>query len=257
MPPNPAPNSAYPGPTARDWLLLAISVAFVAGGAFILPRKPDIAITCIAFFGVCGAVAARTIVRKRRYAALRLLSVEIVGGTPIRPSRSRIAALAATLLVLGTVLFTFAPSPPIFILICFGVILAAGALLALGLLTGYLPVGFIQFDPSGLTIGQRGHAFTLPWDSVAKVQAAEFNDNPVLLLWLHDATAVLANPPNARARVIARLQSNLSWVGAHVMIISSHYDIDLPFLVTAIEGYVKNPRSRAGLGVPRLAPGPN
>jgi hypothetical protein len=37
------------------------------------------------------------------------------------------------------------------------------------------------------------------------------------------------------------------------MVMSSQYGIDLPFLVRAIERYVTEPESRAGLAVPRLA----
>jgi hypothetical protein len=39
-----------------------------------------------------------------------------------------------------------------------------------------------------------------------------------------------------------------------VMIMTSHYQIDLPYLVTAIERYIADPHARAALAVPRLAP---
>lgn len=36
------------------------------------------------------------------------------------------------------------------------------------------------------------------------------------------------------------------------MILSSQYRIELPLLVSAIERYVREPRARAGLAIPRL-----
>jgi hypothetical protein len=49
------------------------------------------------------------------------------------------------------------------------------------------------------------------------------------------------------------LRLSRATVGAHVMIMTSLYGIDLPFLVTAIERYVADPEARKGLSLPRLA----
>jgi hypothetical protein len=231
-----------------------IGVALATCGFVALFDKPRVGVPTLAFFGACAALAARTVLRKRRFARLQLLSAEIVGGVPIRPSRSYLTVFALVLFSLGTVLLVYWRDAPIIILICVWMIAGAGALLLLGLVTGHLPVGFLQFDPAGLTIGRRRDAFTLPWDSIAAVSPGEFHDNPVLLLLLQDPSLVIVTPPHARERVIASLISNTKWVGAHVMIMSSHYAIDLPFLVTAIERYVADPRARDGLAVPRLAP---
>jgi len=80
----------------------------------------------------------------------------------------------------------------------------------------------------------------------------EFHDNPVLLLWLSNLNRVNVQPPEARARALASLARNQSWVGAHVMILSSHYRIELPYLVSAIERYIAEPQARQGSAVPRL-----
>jgi hypothetical protein len=93
----------------------------------------------------------------------------------------------------------------------------------------------------------------LPWDSIQAVRSGEFHDNPVLLLWVRDPHSVLVEPPQAGPRALKTLHSNLAWVGAHVMILTSQYRIDLPFLATAIEAYVTKPETRDALGVPRLA----
>lgn len=244
----------YAGPGLREWSVLVISVAFAACGFVALFDKPRAGVPTLAFFGACAALAARTVLRKRRFARLRLISAEIVGGVPIRPSRSYLAVFALALSSLGTVLLVYWRDASVVVLICVWMIASAGALLLLGLVTGYLPVGFLQFDPAGLTIGRRRDAFTLPWDSIAAVRPGEFHDNPVLLLLLQDPSLVLVTPAHARGRVIATLKSNMKWVGAHVMIMSSHYAIDLPFLVTAIERYIADPCARDRLAVPRLAP---
>jgi len=237
-------------------MLLAISVAFVAAGLLMLPSKRDVAVPTLAFFGACASVAVATIARKLRFTRLRPIAVEIVGGTPIRPSRLYMGVLGGALLALGTVLISYwHSSAPTLVVLSVWTMIVAGALLLLGLVTGYLPAGFIRFDPAGLTIGRRADSFTLPWDCITSVVPGEMHDNPVLLLCVGDLDAIIVNPSSARARVIASLLSNLRWVGAHVMIMSSQYRIELPLLVSAIERYVRDPRSREGLAVRRLPPG--
>jgi hypothetical protein len=234
--------------------MLVISVAFAAVGLVGLLDDPRVGVPTLAFFGACATLAGRTVLRKRRFARLRLISVEIVGGVPIRPSRAYLTVFALALSSLGTVLLVYWRGAPVVVLISVWIMAGAGALLLLGLVTGQLPVGFLQFDPAGLTVGRRRDAFTVPWDSIAAVSPGEFHDNPVLFLSLQDTSLVIVTPPHARPRVIASLISNRKWVGAHVMIMSSHYAIDLPFLVTAIERYISDPHARDGLAVPRLAP---
>lgn len=242
----------YRGPGFRDWLLLVLGIAFVVSGLVLLRRKPDVAVPCLALFGVCSVVSANNVLRKRRFARFGPMTVEIVGGTPIRPLRSRIGLLGATLLALGIVLLSYWHSGPILVLACILVMAAGGAALLIGLLFGYLPVGFLQFDPDGMTVGSRGYSISLPWDAIAGVGPGEFHDNPVLLLWLNDLNRVGVQPSRARARALANLASSQRWVGAHVMIMSSHYGIELPYLVSAIERYLAEPQARQGLAVPRL-----
>lgn len=248
------PDSAYPKPTVRDWLLVAIGAGFVAMGLLLLGGAPEVAIPCLAFFGLCTVVAVGTVVRKLRFRRLRPLAVEIAGGTTIRPSRGKLALIASSLLGLGGVLLAYWRSGPWLLLACIAVMLAAGVVLALGLVTGRLPAGFLRFEPHGVTIGQRSYALTLPWDAIESIRPGELYDNPVLLLGVRDTASVLVEPAKARPRALRNLKSNLNWFGAHVMIITSHYRIELPFLVKAIEGYVTRPETRSGLGVPRLRP---
>ena len=107
----PGDPSAKPG--FRDWLWLAISLAFVAAGVLVFVNKPgdrDGAIASTAFFAACAAVAAINLARKLRYRRLRPLRVEVVGGTPLRPPRSHVVAMGVSLLVLGSILVVFGRS---------------------------------------------------------------------------------------------------------------------------------------------------
>jgi len=246
----------FPGSGITEWLVAGLSLSFVVIGVAMVRDRSEFAVPTLAFFGVCASVAIVTIVRKRRFARLRPLTVEIVGGVRIRPSRVYVGVLATTLLGLGLVMLPYVPRESIILMLCIGVMLAAGAFLAVGLITGRLPVGFLQFDPGGLTIGQRRASFTVPWDAIAAVAPGELHDNAVLLLWVRDMDAVLVRPQRDRPRVVAGLRSNRNWVGADVMIMTSQYGIDLPLLLSAVERYVADPSAREGLAVPRLPPRP-
>lgn len=249
-----SPNDhRYARPTPLEWLALVVGVTFTAGGFFALFDKPKVAVPTIVFFGFCAAMAARTVWRKRRFARMQLLSVEIAGGVPLRPSRAYLTLLGLALSVVGTVLVVYWRDAPLVVQLCAWLIAGAGALLLLGIVTRRLPIGFLQFDPAGLTIGRRRDSYLIPWDAIAAVRPGEFHSNPVLLLWLHDPSLVVAKPPRAHARVVASLHSSANWVGAHVMVMSSQYAIDLPLLVTAVERYVTDARAREGLAVPRLS----
>src|SRR4051812_38318897 len=98
-----ANSNRYQGPGLSDWSLLGLGVAFVICGLVLLPSKPDVAVPCLALFGVCTLVFGANVLRKRRFARTRLLTVEIVGGTRIRPLRARVAVVGTTLLGLGVV----------------------------------------------------------------------------------------------------------------------------------------------------------
>jgi hypothetical protein len=248
----PMKNPQFPGPSFRDWALGFVSLAFVVLGLLVLPRNPDVAVPAVAFFGVCGAFAVSNVHRKWRFARLARLNVEVVGGVPIRPSRAQIAMLGGTLFSLGSLLMVYWRSGPLLVAVCLVIMIGSGGFLLLGLVLGKLPVGFIQFDPEGLTIGRRRDVFTVPWGQVVGVAPAEFHDNPVLLLQIGDLNAVVVRPDSARARVIAQLNANPSMMGAHVMIFASQFGIDLPVLVAAVERYAADPNARQSLARPRL-----
>ena len=233
-----------------DWLVFCISVVFVVTGLFILPSNRDVGIVTVAFFGTCGAISAVTIARKLRFSRMRPLHAEIAGGIPIRPSQASLFTVGAGFAGLGSSLVVFGRSYGTIFWSLSWLTALVGALLLVGLALRWLPVGYIQFDPDGITIGQRRCAFMVPWDRVARIGSGEFHDNPVLYIWLDEPQSVIVHPPERRPDVIKHLTTNVRWVGAHVMLMTTQYQLDIPPLMCALERYIAHPASRA-----ELAPG--
>ena len=237
-----------PRPGVQNWLLLTVSLGFVATGILIVPTNRHIGINTLVFFGGCAIVFAGTIVRKFRFRRSRnVLKVDITGGVPIRPSRALVLSLGLALLISGSVLLFFGDAyPPIFTLLT-GTVAAVGAMLLLGLFFRFLPVGYIQFDPFGLSIGGRLWTVMIPWDRISRVAPGEFHDNAVLFIWISQFEALEVQPVKHRHRALKKLASNVQWVGAPVMIMTGHYRLSLPLLVKAIERYVTDPSLRDAL----------
>lgn len=234
-------------------MLLGVGALFVVVSLLMLPSAPRVAIPNTAFFGACFVVFAANVLRKRRFAAMRLREVEIAGETPIRPSRAYVAVLGGGLFFVGVVLLVFEwPAAPLVVRLSILAIAAAGAALLALLAAGRLPAGYLQFDPAGLTVGQRGFTMHLPWDQIGTVTAGEMHHNPVLLLSMASVEAVVVEPAAERPRALRQIARSAQWTGAHVVVMTAQYRIDLPLLVALVERYVSDPAARARLGVPRL-----
>lgn len=243
-----------PGPSWRDWTLLAVNLVFVAMGVFILPGKFDVGVITIAFFGFCALAPLTTIVRKRRDQRTRVLRAAVVGGVHIRPSRLRAGALGGGMLVLGATLIAFGRDYPLPFRVVAWIIAAVGFVFVTFVLLGKVPVGHLMFTPRGLTIGHRGFAMTVDWDDIAAWDGAEFNDNPLLRMWLREGAAPRVEPPTSAARAQRALASSQAWMGAPITIMTGMYALDLPLLLEAIARYVREPESRAELDSSRLLP---
>ncbi len=241
------PDNPYSRPSLKDWALLAVAVAFVVCGLLIVTANRDVGIVTIAFFGPCAALAANTIMRKRRFRRLRPLRAEIVGGVPIRLSRAVFLTYSLTFMTMGVVLVLFGRSyGPVFWAIAWGLAII-GCVLLLGFLSGRLANGYVQFDPEGITIGRRRWAYTVPWDDIERVGAGDVSNNPAVFIWLRDFNAVRVHPAEYRNRALKQLASNALWVGAPIMLLTSQYRIDLPLLMKALERYLGDPSSRGEL----------
>jgi hypothetical protein len=234
-------------PTVSDWLLLIVGLMFVVAGLIILPRKPDVGIVTLAFFGSCTGVFVATILRKLRYGRFRAKRAEVIGGVPIYPSRLRAVLLGGWMFVLGVILFVFGSAYPSLFRWLAVFVALVGAGLLFGVFIGRLPAGFMQFDPDALTLGQRGWHARIPWSEIAEIAEGEIHGNPTLFLWLRNIHAVDVQPPSAQVRAEKRMLSSMTWLGAHFAIMASQYGIDLPVLAAAVRCYVADPTARAEL----------
>lgn len=243
-----------PRPSLRDWLLLAINVVFVVMGLVLLPRKFDVAVATIVFFGSCAIVPITTILRKQRNRRLRLVRAAVVGGVPIRPSRARALALGAGLFALGATLMLFGGGYPWLMRVTVWVIAGVGAVVTGGVLLGKFPVGHLLFTPHGLTIGRRRFTTFVSWDDMLMWDGAEFHDLPVLRIWLRPGATIGVEPATMRPQAEDELTSNQAWMGAPIALVTSSYALDVPVLLVAIERYVRDPASRAELDSSRLLP---
>lgn len=253
--PNAEQAKVAPGPRWSDWALLSVCLIFVAMGAFILPGKFDVGMVTIAFFGFCALAPVTTILRKRRDRRTRPLRAAVVGGVRIRPSRAKAAALGGGLLVLGATLIAFGGSYPLPFRVVSWFIAGVGAAFTALVLLGIIPVGHLMFTPRGLTVGHRRFTVTVAWDDIVAWDSADFNDNPLLRIWLRDGAEPLVEPPSFSGRAQRDLASSQAWMGAPVAIMTSMYALDLPLVVKAIERYVQEPESRAELDSSRLLQG--
>jgi hypothetical protein len=117
---------------------------------------------------------------------------------------------------------------------------------------GLLPRGSLQFDPDGMTIAERGVTFKVPWDAISGISSMEYNDNPALLVWLHDDALATAQPPSRPEKVAARLATNTGWLGAPIVVMTRLYGLDLPLLQQAMERYVTEVAARRELAIKSL-----
>src|SRR5690606_19335795 len=137
--------------TFTDWLLALIGLLFILAGLVIIQKDFKTGITTLSFFGVCFAVFVHTILRKLRLQRQSPLTVAVVGGVPIWPSRLRAGMLGLGLVGLGSILALFQPGESLIFLGCALLMMAVGGVIVVGLITGLLPKSYLQFDPPGIT----------------------------------------------------------------------------------------------------------
>lgn len=247
------PASQY-DPNFRDWALLAINLAFVAMGLFLLRSEPRTGIVTLAFFGTCGAVAAGQVWRKLYDRRFEASLVEVQGGVPLRRSRMLNVLIGGWLLVLGIVLAMFGDGYPALFRWLSAFIALGGAGFVLAALSGYFPRGYLQFDPEGLTISSSTYRALLPWHAINVVQEAEHHGNAILLIDVADLAGITIVPEAARAKALAQIAQSEAWLGAPFTIMPIHYGLSLPMLAHAVRRYAADPDARAKLGRRGIVP---
>lgn len=242
------------GPKARDWLLLAGSLAFVATGALLVAvgRGGAVGVVCVLFFGSCAAIAAAEIVRKRRAARQDEDPSLVVRFEPGRTLRAdarglvvRLGALAgggALLAILGRELGTG------FVIGCgLLALLGAGGLVALAL--GYTGRLALRFTADALWVEHRGVRYPVSWDSIVAVDLAAIHDQPIVRITVADVDALLARvePPGAARTVARAIGWNRGLCGGDLTFVPRAFGVDEVVLLRAVERYAGDPAARAEL----------
>jgi hypothetical protein len=238
----------FPRPSFRDWLLLLVSLGFAAAGGLLFREDLNAAISFIVFFGIGAFVSAGTILRKRRFRQeSRVNEAEIAGGVPIRPSRKAALMTGLAMFVSGAVLLYFGDPFPLLYTLSMFALTSMGAFILLGVIFRFLPKGYIQFDPPGLSVGERLWTLTIPWDQIIFVAPGGLGDNVMLLIGISQIEAVEVRPEKYREKVLKRFKSNIRWFGVPMTIMPGRYGLSLPLLIKAMERYITVPASRETL----------
>lgn len=239
--------------TPMDWTLAGIAAGLTLAGLGLLPGDFKNGVALLAMAGLGLVHTLHVILRKRRLARLGSVSARVTGGVRLRPSRLQFALYGAALLAVGAVLASVAgPRDAQMGGGGWLSMLVGGGMLA-GVAVGWLPLGHLQFDPDGLTVGDRGGQTRVPWDAITGLGGNEVDGQPAVLLTV-DAHALVPMPPGHGAQLARRLAWARGKAGVDIIIFSHDYGIAAPVLLAALERYVTEPAARQELAAtPRLA----
>ena len=229
------------------WGMFAGNVVFVICGLVLLRTNFAVAVITIACFGYCAITIGMELGRKLRADAPAYGRVELAGGMPLRPSRLLPASLALAIAAFGVMFMVFGSRHGV-IIQGVGLGLAVlGCVFLAGVMIGWLPMSYLQFDPVGITLGRRGFAYTVPWDNISALGTEEINDDPVILIRLHQPRDIAVTPPQRTPEALHELSRCERSYGAHVFLTPLQYRMDASRLTEALDRYVREPRTRAEL----------
>lgn len=228
----------------QDWALAVIGGLFTLAALVIIRKDFKTGIVTLAFFGLCFAHAVSVILRKRRARRQVAMTASVAGGVPIRQSRLRMGLLGSALLGLGGLHAAFTTHA-----VQIGIgwfLVAVGAVMLVGLASGLVCTAYVQFDPAGLTFGDRRGKAWVPWDAVTGLARTEMSSNPVVLVSV-DVQAIQILPATQQQRLLKQMGRTRGTFGADFALMSTVYGIDAPVLLAALQRYVTEPESRQEL----------
>ncbi len=242
------------GPGLREWLFLAGSGAFTAAGLAMVALSDagerHMAVASTAFFGLCTAIFAFFTWEKVRLARSAATDgiVEAAQGR-IHTARSRVYAMGVALVVVGVLLATVPGIPWVPFLASVAIALAGLGVLV-GTTSGRMGHAWLQFEATGLRVGDRHGSFVLPWDDLAGCALWEHQQNPVVVVQLRDVRRAIASAePQSRAATVAATLS-----GGTFQILPLSFGLDAVLLARSIHTYVSDPARRDSLARPLLPP---
>jgi hypothetical protein len=228
------------------------SIALVLVGFIIFPRKPDVGLITITFFGMCGLVLGWFQWQHYQDHKLALTVVDVQGGVRIMPSRFMLG-IGLGLALVGTVIFVFGGSYPALIR-WLGALIGLGGAVISGLnLIGIFPPSFLQFEPEGLILGHRSWQVMVPWDQISAIDQDTMDSNAFIKLEVEDLDALEIVPALMATKARRILAGRSRWQWTPLMIFPLHYSIATPILVGAIIRYAEDPSARANLGHRNIA----
>jgi hypothetical protein len=240
-----ADRPRQPGPGFRDWALFALSFGFTAIGAFMLFDRPRDALMPLTFFGVCAISAGFNIGRKLRRRRFTATSASVPGGVRLTGSKLRMLLLAAGIAIPAIGLFVV--PTPVYIRVCGAIMFAASGWLLFMVVSGRISRRFLRFDPPGLTVGEPGFEYFVPWDEIVHVGEFELVDNASVGFRVRDPEAIVVTPAGRRRKMLKGLANNEALSGRHVVFMAAHYNVPAEALCAAIRNYAQNPAARAEL----------
>jgi hypothetical protein len=232
----------------KNWISLVVSALFTVAGAliFVTGNEPRFAIGVIAFSGGCLIFSVVDLLSRLRARTDRSAeNVEIVGGVPLRVSRSRWILGSGLGFVIGTVaVWGISPHMPLLLTWGGAFCVCVAGLFFVGTVSGQLLNQQITFRPEGLEVQFPRLWFTIPWDQITEVAEREYAGQLVVTLGI-------ANPSSVRCESAAKFQkmltTNQNWAGCDVLIFCSQFGVSSALLARAVQTYCKNPEKRASL----------
>lgn len=244
---------ATPGPAPNDWILFAISLAFVGAGAWMMSRG-QIANGgfTVLFFGLGLVLFGARILRLLRTSRPGLRGARLAGGVEIGLSPLRYYGLALALVVIGAVGLVVDWARPWWTSMLMWSLIGVGVVVGAGMAFKLFPQQTLMLTPEGLVARVSGVRFLLRWDRVERVVAGDIARNPMVGLRLPPgAVEPLGSDPAKVARVIQRYYN---WMGCDFGFMPLLFGLDPQLTLAALAGYVEDPASRTELApAPRVA----
>jgi len=216
--------------------------AFGLGQAIRSGQRAGFAL--FALFGACALIGVRGIRRNRSIRAhARALAIEIPEYVPLKhdPTTGLLFMIGA--IVVGSVIALTAGDMGTLMQVL-GVVIAAGGAVVLvmfAVLTrqGKLKDVFLQFEPTGLRIGQRRYQCVAEWGNLAQVAPGEMGGHDLLLMVVRDLARLAATvtPPGEAPRLLKAAGSNRGWYGADLVLMPVQFGTDVAALAKAMRRY--------------------